>query len=95
VITKAKRTEQGVPRFLVTILTGAAQDLYQRLRTLGLVGAELVCAQAATLRTKLLNVGDVIVHNTWHIRFFFFDGSSTQQVPCSGYCRCVARTPNL
>lgn len=44
--------------------------LMQRLRAVGLAGSALACAQAGTIRLRLLKVGAVIVRNTRRIRFF-------------------------
>ncbi len=52
------------------LLASLAYVLVERLRALGLAGTELACAQAHTLRVKLLKVGAVIVLNTRRIRFF-------------------------
>lgn len=61
-------------RFVVNqfrlLLASMAYILLERLRTLGLAGTELACAQAQTLRAKLLKVGAVIIRNTRRIRFF-------------------------
>lgn len=52
------------------LLASMAYILLERLRTLGLAGTSLACAQAQTLRTQLLKAGAVITRNTRRIRFF-------------------------
>lgn len=42
----------------------------QHIRAVGLASSTLACAQAETIRVKLLKIGAVIVRNTRRIRFF-------------------------
>jgi hypothetical protein len=42
----------------------------ERLRTIGLAGSDLACAQVWTIRCRLLKIGAVIVRNSRRIRFF-------------------------
>ena len=59
---------QWWPNQFRLLLSSLAYVLIERLRTLALAGTELARAQAATLRSKLLKLGAVIIRNTRRIR---------------------------
>lgn len=54
--------------------------LMQRIRSIGLAGSEMATAQAATIRTRLLKVGAVIVRNTRRIRLFIASAFPLQEL---------------
>jgi hypothetical protein len=56
------------------LLASLAYVLVERLRSLALKGTEWASAQVATLRTKLLKIGAVIVRNTRRIRVLLASG---------------------
>jgi hypothetical protein len=50
------------------LLSSCAYVLLERLRALGVGGAELARAQVGTIRLKLLKIGAVVVRNTRKVR---------------------------
>lgn len=56
------------------LLASLAYVLIERLRALALSGTEWAAAQVATLRTKLLKIGAVIIRNTRRIRLLLASG---------------------
>ena len=68
------------------LLASLAYVLLETLRRLGLAGTELACAQAGTIRLKLLKIGAVVVRNTRRVRLWFSSAFPLQAV----FRHCVA-----
>ncbi len=51
------------------LLSSMAYTLIETIRRLALAGTEMACAQAGTIRLKLLRIGAVILRNSRRVRF--------------------------